>query len=105
MLAKQYRLPRSISFFQANSVATPFFRVLSKPNDLLYNRFGFVISKKIDKRAVVRNRLRRVLREAVSRLLETKKGKDMLFIVKTSFEKESTESMVRLVSQSVEKLS
>ena len=37
--------------------------LLAKPNNLPHNRIGLVISKKVSKKAVVRNRLKRVLRE------------------------------------------
>lgn len=51
-------------------------------NDLSYNRFGFVISKKIDKRAVVRNRAKRLVRSCVEELFEKlSTGYDMLFII------------------------
>jgi len=52
------------------------------PNDLEHSRFGFAASKRIGK-AVVRNRVRRRMREAV-RLRRTKiaKGWDMVFIAR-----------------------
>lgn len=56
----------------------------------LYSRedlkIGFVVSTKIDKRAVVRNRLKRQMREVVRLLLKDnklKKGFMMLFIAKS----------------------
>jgi ribonuclease P protein component len=51
----------------------------------LPSRFGFVVSKKIDKRAVVRNRLRRQLAGAVLALVsEIKPGWGIIFLVKKS---------------------
>jgi ribonuclease P protein component len=41
-----------------------FFQVWSRPNDLGYARLGVVAAKKIDKRAVGRNRVKRLVREA-----------------------------------------
>ena len=47
------------------------------------SRFGFVISKKIDKRATVRNRIKRLLREVVRENLEKiPDGFDIVFIVR-----------------------
>lgn len=88
MLAKPYRLPIREKFNAPQSITTQYFRILAKSNNLPYNRFGFVISKKVDKRAVVRNRLRRVLSEVVSENTSAENGKDFLFIVKTAFTKE-----------------
>jgi len=47
------------------------------------SRFGFVISKKISKKAVVRNKIRRLLAESVRvNLKNIKKGYLVLFLVK-----------------------
>ena len=51
-------------------------------NDLAHNRFGFVISKRVGN-AVVRNRIRRRLKEAI-RSLPLSDGWDIVFSVKTS---------------------
>lgn len=99
MLAKQYRVPRSVSFSNAHSRHNVFFRVLFKENTLPFNRFGFIVSKKVDKRAVVRNRLKRVLREAAAKHLHTNSGRDMLFIVKQSFFKEKSEAIFKQVAE------
>lgn len=97
MLPKQNRLPRSISFSNAKSFNTLFFKVLYKENTLSNNRFGFVISKKIEKRASARNRLKRILRASVESRLESSKGIDMLFIVRQSFLKEKSKDIRSLV--------
>jgi len=52
-------------------------------NNLNVNRFGFVVSLRISKRAVIRNRIRRQLREATRRNLSNiKHGFDVLIIAK-----------------------
>ena len=50
------------------------------PNGLDRNRYGFVVGKRVGK-AVVRNRVKRLLREVV-RLTPTDKGWDMVFIAR-----------------------
>lgn len=52
------------------------------PNNLPHNRYGFITAKRLGK-AVVRNRIRRLLREAV-RLHhpQVKPGYDMVFIAR-----------------------
>jgi ribonuclease P protein component len=54
------------------------------PNELPYNRYGFITSKRLGK-AVIRNRVRRLLREAV-RLLhpQLKSGFDVVIIARHS---------------------
>jgi len=57
------------------------------------SRFGFVVSKKTAKRAVDRNRIKRILRESIHHLLPTiPTGLDCVFIAKQNFaEKHTTE--------------
>lgn len=51
-------------------------------NSLPFSRFGFVISKKIDKSAVIRNRTKRVMRSCIEEMLpKIENGYDMLFIL------------------------
>lgn len=47
------------------------------------SRFGFIVSKKISKKAVERNRVRRLLSEAVRQLLaKTRPGYEVIFLAK-----------------------
>ena|SRR3989338_10006461 len=51
-------------------------------NKLETSRFGFVVSKKVSNKAVVRNKIRRILREIIKKQLpEIKTGLDGVFIV------------------------
>lgn len=52
----------------------------NKPNNL---RFGFVVSTKVSKKAVLRNRAKRVLREVVrKKMSRIKKGYDCVFLMR-----------------------
>ena len=71
---------------KGRKISTPFFNLfyvrrngeLAEPS-----RFGFVVSTKLDKRAVKRNRVKRVFREAIRPLLpEIKDGFDFVFWVR-----------------------
>ncbi len=63
-------------------------------NNLPNSRFGFIVSKKIDKRAVVRNHLKRKVRSCVeSQFLLGNKNKDVLFVIKQGT-KDATRDML-----------
>jgi len=51
--------------FQRNAVSSDrYFRVLARPGASDISRLGMAVSRKVDKRAVVRNRIKRVVRES-----------------------------------------
>ena len=77
-LQKVYRLGKAI---HANTLVIKF--ILNRPNTL--SRTAFVISKKISKKAVVRNKIRRVLREELrTRLLPNMPSADYVIMVKSA---------------------
>ncbi len=83
MLPKQYRLVRWENKQQASVFQTPFFTLRVAPNAFLYSRFGFVASKKIDKRAVVRNEVKRKVRSCIEAMQkDIRPGFDMFFFLK-----------------------
>lgn len=83
MFERKYRLARGIGFLGARTIETPTFRLKILENSLAFNRFGFVVSKKVDKKAVARNSLKRRFRGCLEIFFkEIKTGHDMLFIVK-----------------------
>lgn len=82
MLAREYRLPASTRLSHARFAKTELFAVKYASNNLLINRFAFVVKKSVDKRAVVRNRIRRLFRSCVEELREQIiPGYDMLFFL------------------------
>lgn len=75
MLAKKYRLRKNSEFVatyaQKKHVGNEYFNLnLGKQKPLLeyITKVAFVVSKKIDKRAVVRNKIKRRMREAYKEL-------------------------------------
>ena len=83
MFKKVYRLPPSVDFKNSSVYQTPFFTLKLSNNGKQNNRYGFIISKKIDKRAVVRNRTKRKVRFCIEKINDgMKKGYDMLFLIK-----------------------
>lgn len=68
---------------QGRSWSASLLVLLALRNDLAYSRFGFVVSKRIGK-AVVRNRARRLMREAArARLGQIALGWDIVLIART----------------------
>ncbi len=72
MLKKEFRLKKSSSFkatYSQRRIASDEFFILyggkNKENAEYPTKIGFVVSKKIHKRAVKRNRIKRLAREAV----------------------------------------
>jgi len=69
-------------------------------------RVGIVVSKKVAKLATRRNRIRRVLREAVKRELASVKVRaDIVFIVLPEFEFQDSRKVERTVHQLFQKAS
>lgn len=61
-------------------------------------RFSFIVSKKISKLAVHRNRIKRALSEAVRQnLVLVPKGYDFVFLTKKELEKKTTDEIKREV--------
>jgi ribonuclease P protein component len=82
MLAREYRLPATTKLTHAHFARTPLFSVKYASNTLSVSRFAFVVRKATDKRAVVRNRIRRLLRSCIEELLpQIAPGYDMLFFL------------------------
>ncbi len=87
MLPKKYRLTKENDFkiivkqgksFFIKELGIKYFK-----NNLDYSRFGFIVSTKIDKRATVRNKIKRRLREIVyQNLSKIKPGFDILILTK-----------------------
>ncbi len=86
MIARPLRLRHSFEFARirkhGRSSSTGVVVVATLPNDLGHNRYGFVVGRRIGK-SVVRNRVRRWLRETI-RLLEPelRQGYDVVLIAR-----------------------
>lgn len=62
---------------------TPFFLLKYARNGLAHNRYGFVVSKKVSKKATERNKAKRRLRDIVRTSPQSAiQGYDVVFVVK-----------------------
>ena len=87
MLPRENRLLRKPDFEVVKEKGKKFqsnlFGLLVYSTDNQISRFGFIISTKLSKRAVKRNRVKRILRERVRLLLpKIKPGFDIVFLGK-----------------------
>lgn len=99
MIPRLNRLP-STHLISSRTFVSPLFTLKFSNTTLSYPRFAFVVAKRIDKRAVVRNRLKRVLREIVYQQVSRKNiSGDFLFIVKKNFIDSALEQIASEVEQ------
>lgn len=88
MLLKKFRLSGKIikqQMRKSRSFVVPSCTMLVANNALSYNRYGSIISKKVDTRAVVRNRLRRMCYGCIRDFVkDVSQGYDVIFIFKAS---------------------
>ncbi len=107
MLAKKYRLSGSKDYERIQAVGTIF---QSECFGIAYfdrkdgepSRFGFVVSTKIAKDAVDRNRFKRAMSEAVRMCsTQTRNGYDVVFLAKTTIARKPTSGVMKEVQSSL----
>ena len=110
MLAKANRLTKRTDFENLRQngkfLTTPYFSFsfIKRETDTP-SRFGFVVSKKISKSAVVRNKVKRTLREIVRKNINSVKGSwDAAFLVKSKILNEETGKIEIEVKKCLENL-
>lgn len=71
-------------FAQSEKSTDRFFTVLYRPNQLLLARLGLVVSRRTAKKAVVRNRIKRLVRESFRHHHQRLHGLDIVVISRPS---------------------
>jgi len=103
MFKKENRLVSGVRFNNSYSVTSFQFVLKEKKNELTVNRFGIIVSKKIDKRAVGRNKIKRLLRTTLMKLYgKMNVGHDILFIVKKGILDKTKEENMIMVEKALE---
>jgi len=108
MLDKKFRIRKQKDFDRISKEGVYFSEhsLLMKAmrNDLGITRFGFIVSNKISSAAAKRNRIKRLLREAVRSFQnELKEGYDCLFIAKNSIIDEESDALNAAVGKLLKK--
>ena len=98
MLKKENRLRKNKDFEKVfkkgKSYYSDFLSLKIKENSSKQNRFAFIVSQKVAKRANVRNKIKRRLREIIKKEQEKiKPGWDVVLIAKPGAEKEKFRSL------------
>ena len=104
MLPKPNRLTKKKDFErvikQGKGVGGVFLILKFVKQGLSENRVGFVVSKKISNKAVVRNKVKRRLREAVRMSLSNlKPGYDLVFFTKKGIEEKEFVEIEKVIKQ------
>lgn len=95
MLSSKNRLKKKINFarveidgklIQSNSFGMGIYdrsKDFNGEDNTKESHFGFIISTKISKKAVIRNRIKRIMSEVIRKKLDTiQKGLDIIFLIK-----------------------
>ena len=89
-------------------VANPNLLLLAKPNHLDHPRLGMVVAKKNIRRAVARNRVKRVVRETFrqcqSKLVSEPGSVDVIFLARKGLDELPAAEQTRLLEKSWRKL-
>jgi ribonuclease P protein component len=109
MLASKYRLKKKINFVRAEIdgklIQSKSFGVeIYDREDNEPSRFGFIISTKISKKAVIRNKIKRIISGFISQNCKTlKKGQDVVFLIKPSIVKLRREEIEKETNEIITK--
>ncbi len=82
MLKKENRL-KKVAGTKGKVIETPLFNIKISKSGEKVSRFGFVVSKKVSKKAVLRNKTKRVLAQSARELLKSLgEGKNVIVYAK-----------------------
>jgi ribonuclease P protein component len=105
---RQYRLVTQAEykalFNQSNKVSYRFLTILYKKNNNLYGRIGLIVGKRVAKKAVTRNKIKRVIRESFRFQQQKLSGIDLIVIARKQCDKLSKQKLREGIDQLWEKL-
>ncbi len=109
MLPRENRIKKKkdfeLIFKNSKSFKNSLFILKASKNNLNFNRFGFVVSQKVSKKAVTRNKIRRRLAQIMKvKDKDIKSGTDLIFIVLSGADKKEFPEMQALVESALIKM-
>ncbi len=81
MFKKKFRLPPE-NFRPEKSFVSPFYVLKVAKNNEAGPRVGIVVSKKVSKKAVTRNKIKRKVRSFLEKNIKRGDNRDLLFLIK-----------------------
>lgn len=91
-------------FTQSKKTACRFLTMLYKQNNHLYGRLGIVVGKRVAKKAVSRNRIKRVIRESFRYQQDKLTGIDVVVIARQECDQLSKQKLREGIDKLWEKL-
>ena len=111
MLAKKFRLPiQSVLNKSGRTFRSRSFLIKAFLSQLDFNRFGVVISKKVDKRAVKRNLIKRIVLDLAKKFVrqpadaENKNKLDILVIISPAMIKMEKADIIKELEEALQKI-
>jgi len=104
MFKRENRLVPGVRFNNSHTLTVAQFTLKNKENNSGLNRFGIVVSKRVDARAVMRNKVKRFFRTTLMNM--NKKmvaGHDILFVVKKEVLNKTKEENLTAIKKALEK--
>jgi len=79
--------------------------IIAARNAVETNRFGIIVGKTVHKHAVIRNRIKRLIRSSLSSLLpRLSPNNDIVFLVRKNMSEKKQTDVTRLIEQDLSKL-
>jgi ribonuclease P protein component len=108
MLPKKHRLTKKDNFDaihrKGRFFGERFIAIKSLKNNLSYSRFGFLVGLKVSKKAVVRNKIKRRIRESVKlKLDKIKPGFDIVVLTKPEITEKDYSEIKKAINSVLEK--
>lgn len=104
MFKRKHRIDRTLFAKNHLKIHTPSLILLFIKNGLPYSRFGVVVSKRVDVRAVGRNRVKRMVRECLQELSQKiRTGYDMIIVVKKELSRVSKNESLEIIEATLKK--
>ncbi len=104
MLAKKYRLLSTTKFQHAKLYQSSYFSLRYVKSENNHSTFGFIVTKKVDKRAVIRNEIKRRFRACIEEKLEQiVKGYHFLFVIKKEALSVNKEELCKHIQEQLKK--